>query len=830
MRWDKTEFLLKGLYLGLLVMVALHGPGWAEVGFVAAFTLGGLVLSTTATAWQKYREGYRPRGRPIAYVLFLLLENPRMVYAGLILGLALGAYTAFREQAAATDTSMLDFGALGGGAALGIVLGMLRTVRDRHTRLWLGLAVAAALVGAALYIKLAYPTLLTAEQLHMLPVLLLVGIPGFYLLTFASLVEESEVEIAAICAALGVALCFLGDKFGSSQFGLTALVIPVLIYFLYTRRILPGLRVFKHTLRGLSYAKVGQYRAALVSLNRALQLDPQNSLARAQLWDLHREMDVGKIKNEPETLAEVNYDLCLERVAALLLAEKPTTAQVQEALHLLELVASQKPHLEPRCAYWRAVAYLHQRQYDLAATDLETVLRETEHDSASRRGVLFQAWQLAVVLHPEMNKRVGTPLLGKAGRRMEAIAAVERQLTLKPEDTAAWELKRLLYSPLTEAEYNTSALPDSSALDFDHAYAEQLGLALVDDRERWQRGCEFLRIAARGLAAQAPSIYIQLAKTHEAHGDLEGLWHNYHRAMQVARKVGVANLKAEDATALFAVVKLLGEHEMNVGDIDTALDAFKFYSQYDRAGLETYRTLAELFQRKAERSTDEKEKLDNLWMALHCTSHALTYNPDERELLERRDRYYYSITPADLKGRLEQVRKWFDVDYCLDKARWVLEKYNGDLELLDWGGHLADLAHAAAPARIRAKVLQGRIRRLKGDINDAVAIFEDVRQNKPEKFPSEDEEEAWLLAHRLLGDLYLDEKPDQAVLCFQVYRNSQRAGADTMYKLGRAYENLGDFARAAKCYEHVTAFEDHPLFYEAREGIERVRRAGNPVG
>ena len=116
------------------------------------------------------------------------------------------------------------------------------------------------------------------------------------------------------------------------------------------------------------------------------------------------------------------------------------------------------------------------------------------------------------------------------------------------------------------------------------------------------------------------------------------------------------------------------------------------------------------------------------------------------------------------------------------------------------------------------------------EVSEAVAVFEEIRQNKPEKFASDEEEEAWFLAHRLLGDIYLDEKPDQAVLCFQVYRNSERAGADTMFKLGRAYENLGDFARAAKFYEHVTAFEGHPLYYEAQEGIGRVRGSNNPVG
>ncbi len=133
---------------------------------------------------------------------------------------------------------------------------------------------------------------------------------------------------------------------------------------------------------------------------------------------------------EPETLALVNYDLCLERVAWLLLLDKPTSKQVEEALHLLELVASQKPALEPICAYWRAVALLHQRNYDMAAENLESVLRATEHDSAPRRSVLLRAWQLALVLHPEMNKRVAAPLLAKPGRRMEAIAAVERQLAV----------------------------------------------------------------------------------------------------------------------------------------------------------------------------------------------------------------------------------------------------------------------------------------------------------------------------------------------------------------------------------------------------------------
>src|SRR5437763_225999 len=83
---------------------------------------------------------------------------------------------------------------------------------------------------AALYVRYEYPAAFSADQAQMIPVLLLIGLPGFYLLTFASLVEESEVEIDAMCAALGVALCFVGDRLGWGHFGLLGLVIPALIY------------------------------------------------------------------------------------------------------------------------------------------------------------------------------------------------------------------------------------------------------------------------------------------------------------------------------------------------------------------------------------------------------------------------------------------------------------------------------------------------------------------------------------------------------------------------------------------------------------------------
>jgi TolA-binding protein len=62
-----------------------------------------------------------------------------------------------------------------------------------------------------------------------------------------------------------------------------------------------------------------------------------------------------------------------------------------------------------------------------------------------------------------------------------------------------------------------------------------------------------------------------------------------------------------------------------------------------------------------------------------------------------------------------------------------------------------------------------------------------------------------------------------AALCFTAFRASSKSGADTLYKLGLAYEKLGDRTRAAKFFEQVSSYAEHPLAPEAQEGLRRVR-------
>src|SRR5581483_8403723 len=148
-----------------------------------------------------------------------------------------------------------------------------------------------------------------------------------------------------------------------------------------------------------------------------------------------------------------------------------------------------------------------------------------------------------------------------------------------------------------------------------------------------------------------------------------------------------------------------------------------------------------------------------------------------------------------------------------------------DWELLDWANHLVELALVLQPESLTAKALLGRAKLRRGERDEAVALLESVRQPKPEKFDSDEDQEAWYLTCRLLGDLYLREldRPDLAVECFTAYRSSSKSGADTLYKLGEAYERLGEAKRAAKYYEQVTAYDNHPLAPDARDALRRVK-------
>ncbi|MGL4549913.1 MAG: tetratricopeptide repeat protein [Gemmataceae bacterium] len=830
MRLLQTEYLLKGIFLGFVLYAALLLAAlppaviWQD-GLLrfSACTFAGLAAALLVASVLKLRDGVRVNGRFVAFVLFLLLESPFLTYVGLLAGAGTGVLW-LREMlgplAAAQQEAVrgLLTPVVGGSAVAGLVFGLLRQVQHPMARTGLILALA----GGLLVVGMASLGLTTVSGLNLekytlanptaFACLVLVGIPAFYLLTFAGHEEESEVEIAAMCGLLGLALAILvGDD---RRYASLPYLVPVALFFLYTIRVLPGLRILKHAFRGLGYARGGKHRKALLAFRRALQLDPANRIARDGFWEVHRTLDLDTLARDPQTLGLVDLDLCLDRAGGLLL-HRPDAAQLDEANRLLDLVVRLQPDKGPQVDYWHAVAATHGGDLDRAGRLLERLLDPSHHgpDSAARHAVLLPAWQLALTLHPRLRERVGEPLLTMPGRRMEAIAAVERRLAEVRDDPDAIALKKLLYRDLNEADYDDAAGgSDLAASGFDHDYSQHLGLSMINDDARWQRGGEYLRIAARGLPALGPTLFVQIAQAQRRMGLMAEARHNFELAKRAGLSVGPRNLGDAERQAYFATLKHLGEEALGLGDTDAAIDNFRLYQESEQSGLATLRVLADLYEKKGDALA-----------AARATDQALQYNGTDPELLERKARYYYSIDAADFAARVEQYGPGFDFDYCLREGRTVLDKHT-DLDWLDVARHLTGLALVARPDSLTAKVLHARVRLRLGERDEAIRLLEEARGPAvPERFASYEDQEAWYVASQLLGDLYLETgEAAKAATCLNDFRKSAKSGAKTWFKLAQAYEAMGDIARARKCYGQAAAYDGNPVAGPALEALSRL--------
>src|SRR5262249_49683514 len=168
------------------------------------------------------------------------------------------------------------------------------------------------------------------------------------------------------------------------------------------------------------------------------------------------------------------------------------------------------------------------------------------------------------------------------GRRMEAILAVERYLAENPQDQDVWGMKRMLYHEVTEAEYDAFAGAGLTANGFDHEYVQQLGLALIDDNARWQRGGEYLRLATRGLPTLGPTLFVQIAQSHQRAGRGEEARHAYELAKRAGRSVGAKALGEAERQAYFSALKVLSDDAMARGDLDAAVENLHLFTEYER--------------------------------------------------------------------------------------------------------------------------------------------------------------------------------------------------------------------------------------------------------
>jgi tetratricopeptide (TPR) repeat protein len=810
-RWLQLEDLAKGVCLALVGLLAIHSPDWSRTAAFFGVTLVGLVAALGFAGYRLSQQGKQHGGQVIAFLLFLILENPVAVYAGVVGGmLAASVLQMFWHE---NPWSPLGFAlALGAGLVVGALFQVLRLVQNRWLRGTTVLLIGAGATAAILLGVTSYTSLLGTPAATLFAVHVLLAIPALYLLTLAGRAEESEVEIGAVCVALGVALWILLNE----NQRLIAVLLPIFIYLLYLKYILKRLNVFKYVLRGMSYADFGMHCNALLAYRRALQLDPRSALAREGRWKVHQAIDFSQAVNDPPLMALVDLELCLERAAELLLAPRPAPERLAEAHKLLNLVLDQRPQMQPAVYYWRAVAHTHAKEFDKAEAELRAVLDASNYPPQDpfRRSVLVPCWQLVLLQHGELRRRVGQPLVTNEGRRLEAIADIECELLRTPDHAGAWELKRTLYDELTEKEYHIrrGAAKCVPPEEFDHPHCLNLGLALLADSAQWRRGAEFLRLSACGLPEKGPTIYFSIIQAARQAGDAEFARQHEEALKRLAREIGVKNLSEADRKAYFITVRSLGEAAFNQGHVDSAIENLALFVESSDCGVDTLRILTELNEKKGE-----------ALRALTWNEKALVLDPKNKQFLERKDRYYYSVTPEQIQQHLEHAKKWVDVSYCTRKARSLLDLKSGGPEQVDWALHLAEVARAVDKDSILPPVLCARARLRRGEQAEAVQLLEQVRESCKEKSLGGDEEEAWFMCCRLLGDLYLQShnRPDLALACFNDYRKSSKSGADTLYKIGQAYEALGDRAKAAKWYQNVTVY-DHPLASDAYAALARL--------
>ena len=854
--WHRNEYILKGVFLGLWAFVALQvavDPTAIRIDlpWVLGWMGGGLLVGLVLGTLRQLARGAKPWHNWGAFPLLVLLESPGFIYPGLILGLTAGVLSGrefaepwagqvagwfgltFADIRHVVSANLPDddprkgklpgdwlIHCVIGGAALGFVLYRLRLVADPWWRWGLGLAIAALLVylGGEYVAKvpgLDDPAQAGADARFNLGVYILFGLPFFYVLTFCGEAEESEADIMAICGALGVALHLMNF---SGRFvnigGAFPFLFPLTIYFVYSTRILPGWRVFKHVLRGFSYMNLGKFREAIYYFRRALALDPKSPLANQGMLALHNNLSLAKIESDPELVQVLDFALCLDRAEAILIGAKiPTATDRAEAERFLTLVEQKQPAYGARVDYLRAVSHTHAKEFDAAAETLRRLLNpETPYHQSVRRQVLYPAWDLALRLHPELVRRLGWDELKEPGRRIEAIAAVERHLAENRNDADAGGVKRLLYADLSESEF-VSAAANGPPADFNYDYVEQLGLALIDDADpdRRERGAAYLRIAGRGIPERGPGIFRKLADLAEQQGDKDLARSYLEQVKRAGLLVRPDRLAKEQREIYFGALRKLAEDADARGDFEAAIADLRLYLEGGgKNELETYRKLAELYGKAIDPMN-----------ALLMTETALTYNSTDPDLLKKKDSFYYSVTEDRLRLVKDKVSGYFDVAYCVRKAMAVLNSKSDDPEMLDWAVHLSRLAKVMQPASNGVRLVEARCLLRKGERDEGIRIIEDIREGKK---GSGDEEEAWYAATKILGQLYLDElsRPDLAVRAFMDYKEHHKSGADTLYHIARAYEAQDDRPNAIRFYEAVTAYEAHPRYWDAKEALRRL--------
>ena len=813
-----SELLVKGVFLGLvfhaarLLGLADHAC-WRELGLLVATSAGGWVAGALVTLGRK-------RPGTIGNRLILgLLEDGWLPQAGLLVGMGAGIL-AFAHPVGDADTAGWLVGLTVTGAMLGFVFGILQQVPSRAARLGVGAALGLLLVaGMGLALGLWGPEGFTRVR----PAGCVVA--GLWLLAaailhtglvVASQEPESEAELGCVTTALPGLGVYLAS--GAAGWGLgLGFLIPTLAYLLLGEGIAGRIRLGKLLTRARLNMAAGNWRAALGCSSRALGIDPVNPRALADFWRLTSKLDTDELLADTKARSLVRAERCLEWVGRRL-ASNPGPGGLAECDRMLNLVEKLDPPLIPQAEYWRVVADLHAGRSGEAAERCRLLLQTGEGQATGDNPALEQArrqvWLLALAWNDRLRPEVAEPLLRqRPGALLEAWETVEQALEADPENTRLRTAWRSLVEQLDEARHGPLLEKVSPAVDWRRV--EGLGVGMLEDPNRRARGCELVRLAARANPGTSPSSLIAVARALQSSGDEAAGIDHFRRAVHLGHRQGPANLAAEDRELYWRAVKYLAEVEEHRENWPEAARMWGLYTENDRSGLETLRKLAELH-----------EKMGDPAQALRAVEKGLLYSSKDADLLERRERYLWSITPEQVQQAPETFKGIIDPSFCAERARKVLDSNQSDPEWVRFAEHLLRLALLVRPDHLPSRQMLGRALTRLGDREGAVAQWEKVRADKPSNWVEGESDEAWQRANQALGDAYLEMgRYQDAIDCLEDFRKSSKSGANTLFKLGQAHEGLGQYRQARKHFREVEGFEGNPLVWQAREALERIRQA-----
>lgn len=801
----------------LIVLAGLAGLGAARgdgVVLPAALALplvavGGWLLGQRRRERPAQAQGVqRPQFR-LARLAAALLLQPKAVRNALGLGLlaacGLGLVGSGAGAVLATVTSAF---------ALGLALFLYQLMRTgssgmRAAGAWLGLGVVVATATAVgLWLTAADADPLQSAAL----LLVLAGWTCLYLLSKPA--DDDGLPACILASALvGGALAWVLPVPARPM----TILVPAVLFWLVQNRWLRPLQALQLSLAALGHEAKGEVREALIRWHQAGQLHRSASWVQAGLARVVRRLDPAQCRDDPQVMELVDTEHCWRSAEEILLRRPPPgPALVAEARRLLALALLREPLRQPEADYWLTVAALHIGEHEEAARLLRGLLDDRAarpEQQASRAAVLTRGWELALWLHPRMVREVGEPLLA-AGRRFDALAAAEERLRRQPGDPVAVQIKHRLYPEVTLAEYaqEAGADPRFAASRFDHAFCAEVARSLLGDATRWRRGVELLRVAARGLPAEAPALLEEARQASERYADSALAEALAEEIKTAGLRQGVEHLSEAARQAWWRVVKMLADAALAREDRPTALALLRLYADALQAGADTQRLIADLCVQQGD-----------IVGALIANARCLVYDAQRPDHLALRERCYYSLTPELVRHEWERLRSAFDVRYCQTRARELLDMPGSGPVQAAWAEKLARLALTAEPGNVSAQVLLGRSLLAQGQPDAGFAALSEAFHRGRGQTLSGESRDDWYLACRLLGDHYLSTgRLAEAIACLSEFRKSSRSGANTLFKLAQAYEQLGQVDQARQWYEHV-AYYNHPLAASAKEALTRLK-------